>query len=233
VSQAATVAAASADPDELYRRREDDWSARRAADIWSARASSGKDFEASWKLSRACYWLATTHPDPERRAWYEKGVAAGKQAAAIAPGKPEGHFWWAANLGRIAQSGAGAGLKYKDEVKAELEKVIAMAPGWQAGSAEAALGMWYVKVPGGFPLYMGGDDKKGIALLRQALSYAPQGIHIKYDLAEVLSDDRKTRPEAIALLQQVLAAPLDPDFGPEDKRYKAQASELLAKLTKK
>lgn len=227
------MAAPPTDPDALYRRREDDWSARRAVDIWSARASSGKDFEASWKLARACYWLATTHPEAERRDWYDKGVAAGKQAAAIEPNKPEGHFWWAANLGRIAQSGAGAGMKYKEEVKAELEKVIKIAPGWQAGSAEGALGMWYIKVPGGFPLPMGGDDKKGLALLRQALTYAPNGIHIKYDLAEYLADDKKTRPEAITLLQQILTAPLDPDFGPEDKRYKAQAAELLAKLTKK
>jgi tetratricopeptide (TPR) repeat protein len=229
----AAPGAAATDPDELYRRREDDASARRAADIWAARASTGKDFEASWKLARAYYWLATTHPEAERRGWYEKGVAAGKQAAAIEPTKPEGHFWWAANLGRIAQSGMSAGAKYKDEVKTELETVIKIAPGWQAGSAEGALGMWYVKVPGGFPFYLGGDDKKGIALLRQALAYAPNGIHIKYDLAEVLSDDRKTRPEAIAMLQEVLTAPLDPNFGPEDKRYKAQASELLAKLTKK
>jgi tetratricopeptide (TPR) repeat protein len=231
--QAAALAAAPTDPDELYRRREDSWSAKRAIDIWSARASSGKDFEASWKLSRAYYWMGTTQPEAEQRSWLDKGTAAGKQAAGIEPNKPEGHFWWAANLGRIAESGKMAGLKYKDEVKDELEKVIKMAPGWQSGSAESALGMWYVKVPNSFPCWCGGDDKKGIELLRQALTYGPHSIHVQYSLAEALADDKKTRPEAIALLQKAIAETSDPDFLPEDKQYKAKASDLLAKLTKK
>jgi tetratricopeptide (TPR) repeat protein len=231
VPQSAALAAAPTDPDELYRRREDSWSVKRAIDIWSARSSGGKDFEASWKLSRACYWMGMTLVDAERRTWLEKGVAAGKQAAALEPARPEGHFWWAANLGRIAESGMLVGKKYKDEVREELNKVIAIKPGWQAGSAESALGEWYLKVPSWFG--MGGDDKKGLELLRRALTYGPHSIHVEFSLAEVLADDKKTRPEAIALLQQALAEKPDPDFLPEDKQYKAKASELLSKLMKK
>jgi hypothetical protein len=230
-AQATAVAAVPTNPDDLYRRREDSWSVKRAIDIWSARASTGKDFEASWKLSRACYWMGMTLADAERRTWLDKGVDAGKQAAALQPARPEGHFWWAANLGRIAESGMMAGKKYKDEVRSELEKVMAIKPGWQAGSAESALGQWFLKVPSWFG--MGGDDKKGIDLLRRALTYGPHSIHVQYSLAEALADDKKTRPEAIALLQKAIAETPDPEFLPEDKQYKAKASELLAKLTKK
>jgi hypothetical protein len=228
--QTPVVVAAPTDPDELYRRREHLPDAERAADIWFARASTGKDFEASWKLARACHWLGTTLPEAEQRDWLDKGVAAGKQAAALEPNKPEGHFWWAADLGEIAQSSKMAGLSRKGEVKSELEKVIALAPGWQAASAESALGQWYIVVPG---FMMGGDDKKGIEWLRKALVYAPQGIHIKYMLAEALADDKKTRDEAIALLRQAIADPVSSDFGPEDRQYKAKAEVLLTKLTKK
>src|SRR5579871_2463571 len=51
-----TVASTS-DPDRLYRNREDIDSAKKAVEIWTARAASGKDYEASWKIARACYWL--------------------------------------------------------------------------------------------------------------------------------------------------------------------------------
>src|SRR5437762_2478277 len=61
-SSAAAVqvaAPATESPDELYKDRENIASAKRAADLWQARANAGKDYEASWKLARACYWIGT------------------------------------------------------------------------------------------------------------------------------------------------------------------------------
>jgi hypothetical protein len=221
------------DPDELYRRRDDISSAKKAADIWATRAAIGKDYEAAWKLARTCYFLGTAGPEAERHAALDRGIVAGRQAAALEPAKPEGHFWYAATMGGMAETGKLVGLKYKNDIKAELERVIAISPGWQAGSAESALGQWYVKVPNNLFCWCGGDDKKGIEWLRKALTYDPDGPQVKYALAEALADDKKTLAEAKTLLQQVIATAIDPDWAPEYRQFQAKAAALLKKLTKK
>jgi len=225
-------ASASGDPEELYRHRDDIPSAKKAVEIWSARAAGGKDFDASWKIARACYWLGKNAPEKERRGFLEQGLVAANQAIATKPDRPEGHFWAAANMGQIAEtSSIFSRSHYKDDIKRELETVIAMAPGWQAGSAESAIGQWYHKVPSSFG--MGGDDAKGIEWMRKAITYDPKGTQTRMALAEVLAEDSKTRDEAKQLLQQVLDLPIDPEWAPEDRQNKAAAAELLAKLNKK
>jgi hypothetical protein len=213
-------------PDELYRQREDAVSARRAADLWAARAAQG-DFEASWKLARALYWLGTRGPDAGRRASLDRGVQAGEQAARLQPSRPEGHFWMAANMGRLAESyGLTQGLKYRGRVKEELERVLAIDPGWQQGSADRALGVWYSKVPRLF----GGSHARAEEHLRRALSFNPHSTASLYFLAELLQADGRGA-DARALLQQTIDAPLDPDWIPEDREFKRLAAEKLKPLT--
>src|SRR5690606_42072276 len=78
------------DPDALYRDRERAESATRAATIWAARLEAdGTDFESAWKLGRVNYWLGTNGlPQEERRTALERGVAAGRTAAGLAPQRP-------------------------------------------------------------------------------------------------------------------------------------------------
>src|SRR5207237_470671 len=109
VAQSADLSAvaqsAKADPDALYRDRENLVSARQAADIWSARlAANPRDFDSAWKLSRAEYWLGTQGPMEVRRAALERGTDIGKQASQLDPSRPEGYFWMAANMGALAES---------------------------------------------------------------------------------------------------------------------------------
>jgi len=226
-------AAGGDNPDALYAARADMAKAKQAEDIWQRRTADSKDYEAYWKLSRTCYFLATQGPKDDQEAQLDRGISAGKQAALLQPDKPEGHFWYAANMGEKAQRGGMmAGLKYKGDIKNELERVIQIQPGWQAGSGESALGQWYMKVPDSF-MCCGGDHKKGLELLRKALAYDPDGTQMRYTLAEALADDDKTRPEAKMLLEQVLAAPVDPDWVVEDQGVKAKARTLLDKINKK
>src|SRR5262249_48026038 len=109
-------APAAEDPDELYRRRQELPAARRPADLWAARASM--DYDAAWKLARVCDWLGTAGAPDERRRALERGVKAGESAARLEPNRPEGHFWYAANMGNLAQLfGASQGLKYRGRIK--------------------------------------------------------------------------------------------------------------------
>jgi len=220
---AAASALQAPDPDSLYRQREYMALARQAADIWAARAASGHDFESSWRLARACYWIGTHGAENERRAALERGVRAGEQAIAINDAKPDGHFWLAANMGALAESfGLTQGLKYRGRIKTELERVVAIDEPWLQGSADRALGWWYHRVPGLF----GGSEATAEERLRRALTYNPVSTATLYFLGEVLLERGKTA-EARATFQRVLDAPLDPDWTPEDKEFKDKARARL------
>ena len=217
---------AAPDPDALYRQREDMVVARQAADLWAARASAGQDFEAAWKLARACYWIGTHDTESLRRAALERGVAAGEQAAKLKPDAPEGHFWMAANMGALAESyGLRQGIKYRGRIRDELQRVLAIDQGWQQGSADRALGWWYHMVPGLF----GGSEKKAEEHLRRALTYNPQSTATLYFLAEVLLEDGR-KDDARAMFQQVLDVPAHPEWGPEDRDFKQKAAAKLKAL---
>ena len=219
-----------ADPDALYRDRETLASATRAADVWAGRlAANARDFESAWKLARVRYWLGTNGlPEAGRRNALEQGVAAGRTAAAIEPQRPEGHFWMAANMGALAESfGLRQGIKYRKPIRESLEKVLALDPAFLQGSADRALGRWYFKVPGLF----GGSNSKSEEHLRKALGYNQNSVITHVFLAETLDAEGKddaARQEARAALD----APLDPDWAPEDRRFKQQAEALLKKLSR-
>lgn len=217
------------DPDALYRDREHPGEAERAARLWRRRAADNpQDFDSVWKLARACYWLGAHAAADRRRAWLEIGVTAGQQASQIRPTRPEGYFWMAANMGALAESfGMRAGLKYRKPIRKALEKVLAIDPAFQDGSADRALGRWYFKVPSLF----GGSKAASEAHLRKALTYEPASTASLYFLAETLFARGKER-EAIAMLRAVLEAPIDADWAPEDREFKEKARALLAGRTR-
>ena len=218
---------ATADPDALYRRRDDLASAREAEAIWAQRLRANpRDFESAWKLARVRYWLGGHAPAADRKTVLEGGIDAARAAAAIEPKRPEGHFWIAANMGALAESfGRRQGLKYRGEIKRELLTVLAIDPAFQQGSADRALGRWYDKVPGLF----GGSNSKSEEHLRRSLEYDPNSTASHYFLAETLLDMNR-RPDARTELHRVLDAPLNPDWTPEDREFKDKARKLLDTL---
>lgn len=215
------------DPDALYKQRETIASAQHAEGIWAARlAKDPKDFESAWKLARARYWLGGHADEKKRKAYLEAGITAGRAAIAIAPNKPEGHFWIAANMGALAESfGLRQGLKYRGDIKDALLTVLRLDPAYQQGSADRALGRWYYKVPGLF----GGSDRKSEEHLRKSLTYNPNSASSLFFLAETLIELGK-KDEARRALQKLLDAPVDPEWAPEDRDFKKKAWALLGTL---
>ncbi len=191
-------------------------------------ARSPSDFEAAWKLARARYWLGTNGPGSGdgRKRVLEQGIAAGRVAMAARPTAPDGHFWMAANMGALADAhGLRQGMKYRTPIRTALEAALKADPAYLDGSPDRALGRWYYKVPGLF----GGDLKKSEVHLRKALAYKPDSVISLIFLAETLRELGKTA-EARTTLQTAIEAPADPDWAPEDARFKTQARQLLAAL---
>ena len=216
------------DPDALYRDRDNLASAKKAADIWAARlAANPRDFDSASRLSQARYWLGTNGlPSVERKPALEAGIAAARAAIAIDAARPGGHFWLAANMGALAESfGMRQGLKYRGAIKEALLTTLKIDPAYLDGSADRALGRWYFKVPGMF----GGSDKQSEVHLRKSLTYNPNSIITHIFLAETLAELGR-KDEARKEAQAALDAPLDPDWLPEDRRFKEVAKRLLRDL---
>jgi tetratricopeptide (TPR) repeat protein len=216
------------DPDALYKDREDLTSAKRATEIWESRLkTNGGDFESAYKLAQARYWLGTNGlPERERKAALEAGIAAARVAIAINAGRPEGHFWLAANMGALAESfGLRQGIKYRGQIKDALLTTLQIDPGFLQGSADRALGRWYFKVPGLF----GGSNKRSEEHLRKSLAYNPNSVISQLFLGDTLADDGR-KDEARRAYQAAIDAPFDPDWMPEDRRFKERAKQLLQRL---
>ncbi|MEO8682350.1 MAG: TRAP transporter TatT component family protein [Vicinamibacterales bacterium] len=216
------------DPDALYKERENLASAKKAAEIWEARLTANpKDFASAWKLAKARYWLGTNGlPEPDRKAALEAGIAAARAAIALEAAKPEGHFWAAANMGALAESyGLRQGIKYRGQIRAGLEQTLKLDPAFLQGSADRALGRWYFKVPGLF----GGSNRESEAHLRKSLTYGPNSVISHLFLADTLADMGR-KDEARKEYQAAIDAPFDPDWTPEDRRFKEQAKQLLQRL---
>jgi hypothetical protein len=216
------------DPDALYRDRDNLTSAKAAADIWASRlAANPRDFDAASRLAQARYWLGTNGlPEPERKAALEAGIAAARSAIAANAGRPEGHFWLAANMGALAESfGLRQGIKYRGQIKDALLTTLKIDPAFMDGSADRALGRWYFKVPGLF----GGSNRKSEEHLRKSLAYNANSIISHIFLAETLADMGR-KDEARKEAQAALDAPLDPYWAPEDRRFKETAKRLLRDL---
>lgn len=218
------------DPDALYKDRENRASATTAAGIWAARlAANAGDFDSAYKLAMARYWLGTNGlPEAERKAALEAGIVAARAAVAINSGRPEGHFWLAANMGALAESfGLRQGIKYRGQIKDALLAALAANAAYLDGSADRALGRWYYKVPGLF----GGSNRKSEEHIRRSLAYNPNSVISRFFLAETLEDLGRVT-EARQEAQAAIDAPFDPNWTPEDRRFKEQARRLLQRLAR-
>ena len=213
--------------DALYANRDNLSSAKRAAEIWAADLNRDpSDFDSAWKLARICYWLGGHGADKERRTFLEQGMKAAQAARQLQPNRPEGHFWTAANMGELAEHfGLRAGLKYRGQIRTELETVRRIDASYMAGSADRALGRYYHKLPSLF----GGSMTRAEQYLRASLVYDENSTISRYFLAELLVDAKRIA-EARTELRRVLDAPLNPDWTPEDKDFKQKATALLANL---
>lgn len=212
----------------LYRDRDTLASAQQATDIWAARlAANPKDFDSAHKLAQARYWLGTNGlPETGRKAALEQGIAAARTAMALNAGRPEGHFWLAANMGALAESfGMRQGIKYRGPIKDALLTTLKLNPAFLDGSADRALGRWYFKVPGLF----GGSNRQSEMHLRKSLTYNANSVISHLFLAETL-EDLGRKEDARKACQAAIDAPLDPTWAPEDRRFKDQARRLLQRL---
>src|SRR5687767_10813747 len=96
---------AIADSEILFKQREDLDKLRAAIKMVAAvRDPDNRNYQIEWTFAKYNYFLGKFTPDADEA---EESLEAGRDSAKIAsrvePQKPEGHFWYAANLGEMAK----------------------------------------------------------------------------------------------------------------------------------
>jgi tetratricopeptide (TPR) repeat protein len=213
--------------DSLYFHRDDLGQARQAlALLRQARVDDYGSYEIAWKLARADYYVGDhSTDDREREDCFREGIEAGERAIKLQDGKPEGHFWLGANYGGSAKNSTLAGLSSVDDIRNQMEKVLKIDEGFQAGSAYMVLGQLYLQAP----RMLGGDHQKAIDYLEKGLRFGKDNALLRLRLAEAyhsLNRDQDARKQ----IDYLLSMKPDPAYVPEYKEALEKAQKLQGEL---
>ena len=183
------------------------------------------NYDASWQLAKFNYYLAThTDNNDERKKAFDEGIAAGKEAIALQPGKPDGHFWLGAVYGAAAERSILEGLASVNDIRHEMETVLQIDEGYQYGSAYMVLGLVYLNEPG----IAGGDPNKAVELMEKGLRFGEGNAFLHLHLAEAYL--KAGRPaDARRQIDTIIAMKPDQDYLPEYNEALAAARKLSEK----
>ncbi|MGI8469415.1 MAG: tetratricopeptide repeat protein [Pyrinomonadaceae bacterium] len=220
----ALIAENIAKADALFRQREDVGKLREAVQtLANVRNPDARNFEVEWKFAEYNYFLGKQLTDDKES---DKAFTNGGQAAQIAerlePNKPDGYFWYAANLGEQAdRSPITVGVKSIDEIRAAMTKVIEIQPDYQGASAYDALGRLELETE-----MMGGSAEKAVEYLEKGVEIEKDNSYLRLHLAQAyLETNRKA--DAKKQLEYILQMKPQPDFALEYKETDDEAKKML------
>jgi hypothetical protein len=159
---------------------------------------------------------------------FDDGIAAGTAAVKLQPNRPEGHFWFGANVGGKAAHATLSNPASFQEVKTAMEAVLKVDEGFQSGSAYMALGRLHLEAP----RVIGGDTAKAISYLEKGLRFGANNAVLHAYLAEAYeSADRDA--DAKKEIEIVKSLTPDPQFAAEYKDALARVKKVEQRLQSK
>jgi cytochrome c-type biogenesis protein CcmH/NrfG len=186
-------------------------------------ANNPNDYEAWWRVSKFNSYMARHSDGKEEDGYLDAGVAAGRKAVALAPNRPEGHFWLGANLGLQAEDrGFLRGLTMVDSIRKEMEITNRLDPDYEEAGAQRTL----ARIDYRAPFFKGGDKKRSIQMLKEVLTRYPHNSLAMLYLADSYMALGR-RHEARQQLENILSLCPDPTYGPEQEDNQAEARERL------
>lgn len=220
-----TVGSLTGEGDALYDQRADLARAAEAlAKYQDALAKNEDAYGAYWRMARVEYWIGDhTAKKDEKRRILEMAIYHGKKAVALAPDRPEGHYWLGVNYGVYGQAkGVLKSLSLVKPIKEEMAKVLAIDPSFEFGGADQLLGRLYYELPGLF----GGSKEKSLEHLLKSKELGPRVGLTRIYLADTyvaMGQVEKARAE----LEAVLALEPEPKLIPETAQEKEMARKKL------
>jgi len=214
-----------ADSDKLFDQRQELANLREAvAHMNRARRENAKSFDVESRLARYNYYLGRHSEDEkEREKAFEDGKAAGKSASKMEPNKPDGYFWFGANLGEQSNRNPLAiGVRSIDEIREAMNKVIDIQPNYEMASAYDVLGQLELGTR-----LLGGKPEKAVEYLEKGVELEKFNGETRVHLAEaylVLGKDAEAKKQ----LNFVLEMKPNPAYLPEYAQQVEKAKKMLA-----
>ena len=210
--------------ENLFKQREDLDKLRAAIKtITTVRDADNRNFQVEWTCAKYNYFLGKFSKDEdEAENALEQGQDAGKIASRVDPQKPDGHFWYAANLGELSKrSPITVGLSSVDEIKEAMNKVIELKPDYQGASAYDALAQVELATR-----LKGGDAQKAVDFLEKGLQLAPENTNIRLHLGEAYLAVKRDG-DARKQLDYILQMKPNPEYVPEYRECVDKAKKLI------
>lgn len=210
--------------DKLYTERDKVESLRQASALVEKEVTN---YEAMWRLAKFKFYLSQLESDKAIKSkWLQAGIAAAEKAIKLDANRAEGHFWLGATKGGYADLKGGlAALGLVKTIRREFETALKLDPTYAKGTIHLALGKLSLQIP----RLLGGNDKRGIALLEEGLKYGAANAELKLALAEQYAKKDK-QVEAKKLLEEILKED-DPLRTPKEQRdLRTKAQQMLDKL---
>ena len=239
--------------DMAWKARTEAAKIRVSIDAWNkALAIAPKDAETRIKLSRAYYFLADGYlrgddeKEAEMKATFLKGMKEAEIALALKVPQYRKDFcsektfaqsiatadksavpamyWFATNLGKWGlEEGLTTILKYKDDIKAMIDRVETLEPTYFYHAPYRYFGVYWTKIP-----VFRGDAAKSKAAFQKSIDGAPQYLATKVLMAERFCTKWKDPKLFVKLLTEVANFDLNsaPELAPENAIEKKKAKEL-------
>lgn len=218
------IAKLKTDADALFAQRQDLSKLREAIALTAKlRDPDKRDYEVEWKFAKYNYFFGRHSKDEEEaQAAFNTGKDAAKIASNLEPQKPDGHFWYAANLGELCKRNpVTVGLQSVGDVQEAMHKVIELQPDYQGANAYSGL----AQIELGTRL-KGGSAEKAVEYLEKGLLINKENSNLHLHLAEAyLAVDRDA--DARKQLDIVLKMKPNPEFIPEHNQTAETARKLL------
>ena len=213
--------------ESLFSQRSDIEKLRDAVNtLGLARNPDQRNYEVEWKFAKYSYFLGKVETlEKDAIAAFEKGRDAGKIASRVDPSKPDGHFWYGANLGELGRiSPVTVGIKSVDDIREAMTAAIAIEPGYQNGSAYDGLGQLEMATR----TLKGGTIEKAIEFYEKGLELSPGNANLRLHLAEAYLAAKKD-VEAKKQLNALFALTPNPAYEVEHKIAIEKGKALMSK----
>lgn len=219
------ISAAVTKADELFAGNKEIEALRSAVNLLAAvRDPEKRSYDVEWRFAKMSFFLGQRlETGSEKTPVYEKGRDAGLIASRVEPDRPEGHFWYGANLGELAKlSPVTVGIRSVDDIREAMKRVIELQPDYQGASAFEALAQLEMRTR----TIGGGTAERAVELLEKALEYEKENVRILVNLAEAYLAVRKDA-QARVQLEKVLKMQPHPEYVFEHQEAVERARELL------
>ena len=188
-----------------------------------------ENYEAQCEAAQALAFLAENETSAEsRREAAKRGIVLARHARELKSDGAEGPYWYAINVGWLADVDRAYGLDAVGEMETALKRAIELDERYDFAGPLRMLGILYLRTPE--PPMSIGSPHKGLRLLQRAVELFPDYSENYLYLAEALRDNQRPDDARVALAK-VLDAPPGSDRQTESAQWKKEAQKLLQTLS--